>query len=147
MNIESLKTILTPPLEGLGLTLWGLECQTQGHRVVLRVFIDKDSGASITDCEKASRQMSAVLDVEDPFAGRFTLEVSTPGIDRQLFEPAQYQHYLGSVVKIKLAEPMEGRRKLKGTLVSIEGETVVLDVEGEAVSLPLNMIRKANLVC
>ena len=92
---------------------------------MLRVYIDSENGVGVDDCAKVSRQVSGVLDVEDPISGEYTLEVSSPGMDRPLFKLSQYQDYIGHVVQLRLRMPFDGRRKFKGVLNGIEDEDIV----------------------
>ena len=133
-------------VEGLGYDLWGLELAGAGKRTMLRVYIDQDAGVDIDDCAKVSRQLSSVLDVEDPIDGHYTLEVSSPGLDRRLFRPEQYEKLKGSRVKIHLRSPWEGRKRYQGLLCGLEGEDVVLRSGDEEYLFPLAEIDKARLV-
>lgn len=127
--------------------LWGVEHIVQGRFSVLRVYIDKDGdGITIDDCEKVSRQISGIFDVEDPIAGEYTLEVSSPGMDRPLFELSQFERYVGSVATVRLRTPLEGRRKFKGVIQKVEADVVCLLVDDKEYMLPASAIDKANLV-
>lgn len=146
MSSKALSDLFTPVIEALECELWGVELLPQGRRKMLRVYIDKPDGVGISDCEKVSRQISAVLDVEDPIAGEYTLEVSSPGMDRPLFEAAHFHKYVGEMIKLRLRTPYEGRRKFQGLLVGLEADDVVLRVEEEEFLFPLDAIDKANVV-
>ncbi len=113
---------------------------------MLRVYIDHENGISVDDCADVSHQVSAVLDVEDPIVGLYTLEVSSPGLDRPLFTEAHYERYLGQVAEIRLRSPLDGRRKYKGHLLSVRDGQVVIEVDGVEYSLALDNIEKAHLV-
>jgi len=143
---EKLRNIIKPAVEGLGYELVGIEFQGGTGNGLLRIYVDQADGISLGDCQAVSEQVSAVLDVEDPIAGRYTLEVSSPGLDRPLFEPQHFQRFSGHAVRIRLAAPLEGRRKWSGLLKGIENEWVVVEVEGEDVRLPLDAIEQARLV-
>ncbi len=143
---EELVKLLQPIVEGLGCVFWGLEFHGQGKRSILRVFIDSESGVTVEDCEKVSRQISAVMDVEDPVRDEYTLEVSSPGWDRPLFTEEQYIAYIGSVIELKLQVPFDGRRKFKGLLKSVEDAEVVIIVDDNEFTFPLEAIDKANVV-
>jgi len=145
-RIDQLHDLLQPSVEALGCELWGLEFQSQGRRSLLRVFIETERGVSIDDCERVSRQVSSVLDVEDPIAGEYTLEVSSPGADRLLFTLDQYRRFIGDVVSVRLRVPFEGRRNFKGRLKAIEGQDVVVEIDAEEFLLPIDAIEKANIV-
>jgi ribosome maturation factor RimP len=143
---EILHNLIEPVVESLGCELWGLEYLTQGRYTTLRIFIDGPNGVSLDDCEKVSRQVSAVMDVEDPIDGEYTLEVSSPGMDRPLYTAAHYARYLGETVNLRLRIAREGRRKFKGSIVKVEGEEVTLSVDGKDILIPVDSIDKANIV-
>jgi ribosome maturation factor RimP len=143
---QQLQVILAPAVTALGYEFWGLEYLTHARQAVLRVFIDSPNGITVEDCAKVSRQLSAVLDVEDPIAIEYALEVSSPGMDRPLFTLEQYQRYCGQHVKIRLRAPFEGRRNFSGRLVGVEAEDVVVVVDEHEFLLPIEMIDKAELV-
>ncbi len=142
-----LFTLIRPVVEGLGFVFWGLEFASQSHRSVLRIYIDKvGTGVTIDDCERVSRQVGAVLDVEDPIASRYTLEVSSPGWDRPLFTTEHYLSCVGEIIEIRLAVPFEGRRRFKGRLIQVENEEATLQIDEEQFCFPLESIDKANVV-
>jgi ribosome maturation factor RimP len=143
---QQLQVILAPAVTALGYEFWGLEYLTHARQAVLRVFIDSPNGITVEDCAKVSRQLSAVLDVEDPISIEYALEVSSPGMDRPLFTLEQYQRYVGQHVKIRLRAPFEGRRNFSGRLVGVETEDVVVVVDDHEFLLPIEMIDKAELV-
>lgn len=143
---EILHNLIDPVVASLGCELWGLEYLTQGRYTTLRIFIDGPNGVSLDDCEKVSRQVSAVMDVEDPIDGEYTLEVSSPGMDRPLYTPAHYARYLGETVSLRLRMAREGRRKFKGDIVKVEGADVTLNVDGKEILIPVDAIDKANIV-
>jgi ribosome maturation factor RimP len=143
---QQLHAILAPTVAALGYELWGLEYFTHGSQSVLRVFIDKADGIHVEDCALVSRQISAVLDVEDPIAGEYTLEVSSPGMDRPLFTLEQFGLYIGEQVRIRLRMPFEGRRNFSGRLVALENEDVVVSVDEHEYLLPFDTIDKAHIV-
>ena len=115
-------------------------------RQLLRIYIDHADGILIDDCEKVSRQISGVLDVEDPIAAEYTLEVSSPGMDRPLFTLTQFASHAGEQVKIKLRSPFEGRRNFQGLLRGVEEEDVVVQVDDHEFLLPIDLIDKANII-
>lgn len=141
---ESIKKLI----KSMGYEFVGCEELAQGGKTVCRIYADKADGISLDDCAKISHQVGALLDVEDPFAGRFALEVSSPGIDRPLFELDQYQQFIGREIKIQLHAPIADRRKYTGTLVQVDNDSVYLSVaEGsQKVELPFAAIKKANLI-
>lgn len=138
---------LRPTIEAMEVELWGIEYLMQGKQSTLRIFIEKESGVGIDDCEKVSRQVSALMDVEDIIPEAYTLEVSSPGLDRLLFDKSHYDICAGSLVKIRLKMNYQGRRNYKGRLVGIEGDEVVLRLdEKEEMLFPLETIDKAQVV-
>lgn len=137
--------MLQPAIEVLDLELWGIEYLTKGRSALLRVYIDSEEGVTIDDCEKVSRQISAILDVEDPIAGEYTLEVSSPGLDRPLFTAEQYAAYVGEVINVRLNSPIDGRRKFKGVLNSADPKTIVMTVDNQPVEILFSQIEKANV--
>ena len=146
-KLKQLEDILRPVVEGLGYEFWGIEFRSHGHRSKLRVFIDDaENGIAIDDCEKVSRQVSGVMDVEDPIQTEYTLEVSSPGMDRPLFRLEQYEAFIGHKVQIKLRMAFEGRRKFLGLIKGVEGDDVVVVVDDHEYLLPFDSIEKANIV-
>ena len=143
---EILHNMIAPIVASLDCELWGLEYLTQGRYTTLRIFIDAPAGVSLEDCEKVSRQVSSVMDVEDPIDGEYTLEVSSPGMDRPLYSVAHYARYVGETVNVRLRMARDGRRRFKGKIVKVENEDVLLEVEGKEVLLPVDAIDKANIV-
>lgn len=141
-----LDEMIRPVVEGLGFEFWGMEFVSQGKHSVLRVFIDSENGIMLEDCEVVSRQVSGVMDVEDPIAGEYALEVSSPGMDRPLYTLDQFERYAGHKVSLKLRMPFDGRRKFEGVLKGIEGSDVVIVVEDNEYLFPVDSIDKANVV-
>lgn len=143
---EQIAELIAPTVEALGLELWGIELQQQGKYSLLRVYIENhEDGVDIEDCEKVSRQVSALLDVEDPISGEYTLEVSSPGIDRPLFTAEQFGLYVGETVNIRLRTALQGRRKFKGVIERVNEGVVDLLVDGESVAIQLTDLDKANI--
>ncbi|ACJ28010.1 Conserved hypothetical protein [Shewanella piezotolerans WP3] len=138
--------MLKAPVEALGHELWGLEYIQAGKHSILRLYIDNEKGIFIEDCAETSRQVSAVMDVEDPISTEYTLEVSSPGVDRPLFTAEQYQLYIGETVKVQVTMPVAGSRNLKGTVIGIEGQMLTLSVDGNELIIALDNIRKGNLI-
>lgn len=146
-KLNKLDEILRPVVEGLGYELWGIEFRSQGHQSLLRLFIDdQNDGISVEDCEKVSRQVSGVLDVEDPIQSEYTLEVSSPGMDRPLFRLEQFDDWAGHQISIRLRMAYEGRRKFQGLLKGTEDGDVVVVVDEHEYLLPFESIDKANIV-
>lgn len=145
-KLEQLQALLAPVVEALGYVCWGVEYISQGRHSLLRVYIDHPDGILVEDCEKVSRQVSGVLDVEDPITNEYTLEVSSPGMDRPLFTLEQFAAHAGEQVKVKLRSPFEGRRNFQGLLRGVEDQDVVVQVDEHEYLLPIEMIDKANVV-
>jgi len=143
---QQLLELLAPTIEALGYEAWGLEYLAHGQQTTLRVFIDSPNGITVDDCAAVSRQVSALLDVEDPIAGEYMLEVSSPGMDRPLFTLDQFRRYSGEQVKVRLRSPFEGRRNFKGVLVGVEGDEVVVVVDEHEYLLPVELIDKAQVI-
>jgi ribosome maturation factor RimP len=137
--------LVDPIVLALGLELWGCELVRQGKYSLIRIYIDRESGVDITDCEKVSRQVSAVFDVEEPISGEYTLEVSSPGLDRPLYRIEQFEKYVASTVQLRLNKPRDGRKKFKGDLVRVVDDVIVLSVDGNDFEFPHNDIDQANL--
>ena len=138
--------LLEPSVTGFGYELVGVELEGSGEGSILRVFIDRDAGITVGDCEKASRQIGAVLDVEDPIPESYVLEVSSPGLDRPLLTADHFVRFAGHPVRLRTTEPMDGRRGWKGRLVGCrEGNVVVREGDEERI-IPLGLVGKANLV-
>ncbi len=146
-RIADIAAMLTPSVEALQLELLGVELAASGTSALLRLYIDAPGRTvAIEDCEAVSREVSAVLDVNDPIASHYTLEVSSPGIDRPLFSAAQFGKHIGESVKVTLQIPLNGRRRLQGVIVGVEGDDITLRTETAEVSLQHANIEKARLV-
>ena len=143
---QNLHEMLQGAIEDMGCELWGVECQRTGRFMTVRIFIDKEGGVSVDDCADVSRQISAILDVEDPIADKYNLEVSSPGLDRPLFSLAQYGRYLGQDIAIHLRIPVMERRKWQGKLERLENDMVILNVDGQEQTFAFGNIQKANVV-
>ena len=142
-----IATMLAPSVEALQLELLGVELAASGTNALLRLYIDAPGRAVvIEDCEAVSREVSAVLDINDPIASHYTLEVSSPGIDRPLFAVAQFAKHIGETVKLTLQIPLDGRRRLQGAIMGVDGDVVRLKTETAEVSVQHENIEKARLV-
>ena len=145
MKVE-LANLIEPTIEQLGYELSDLELKLGGRDGIVRVFIDKPDGVDLSDCEIVSRQLSALLDVEDPLSGHYRLEVSSPGLDRKLTKPAHFQRFTGEAVRVKLRFPVSGRRNFRGTLRAADDEKIEIEVDGEPHSLQIATIESARLI-
>jgi ribosome maturation factor RimP len=146
MTGDELQKLLEPTIEGLGYELTDLEVRLGSKGGLVRLTIDKSDGIDLEDCEKVSHAVSALLDVEDPVASNYNLEVSSPGLDRKLTKIEHFQRFEGETLKVSMRFPIEGRRRFRGILVSSNEENIVVEVDGESHSLPLVMIDTARLV-
>jgi len=142
----NVQKLIEPAVVSLGYELVGVEYLPQGKHSLLRVYIDTEQGITLDDCSRVSHQISGLLDVEDVIPGHYSLEVSSPGMDRPLFTAEHFQRFAGQLVKIRLSLPKDGRRKYSGVLRGMQDDDVVIVVEEQEVRLPLNTIEKANLV-
>lgn len=138
--------LFEPVISGMGYDLIEIEHFPNPKHGVLRLYIDKEGGVLIDDCSAVSRQISALIDVEDPVRGQFNLEVSSPGLDRPLRRVKDFQRFTGSKVKLKTAVPLEGQRNFSGRLLEANDEVVVIETDSEELSLPMNVIEKARIV-
>lgn len=143
---QNLQEMLQDAVEDLGCELWGIECQRTGRFMTVRLFIDKDGGVTVDDCADVSRQVSAILDVEDPIADKYNLEVSSPGLDRPLFTLPQFERYIGQDIAVHLRIPVMERRKWQGKLERIEKDMITLIVDDQEQILVFGNIQKANVV-
>ena len=143
---QKLTDMLRPAVEETGKELLGVEFISAGNNSVLRLFVDHENGINVDDCAEVSRQVGAILDVEDPISSEYNLEVSSPGVDRPLFELSHFQQVIGETVNVKLSMPLNGRRKFKGILTAIENDTLIVEVDGIDYELLINNGDKANLV-
>lgn len=131
----------------MGYEFVGMELQKQSRRrSILRIYIDSGNGVTLDDCTKVSRQVSAMLDVEDPIQGEYNLEISSPGLDRPLFEIAHYQKQIGNRIKVRLNSPLTDRRNFVGVLLRVEESNIHLLVGQEEVVLPFSSIDKAKVI-
>jgi ribosome maturation factor RimP len=142
---EKLATLIEPLLGQLGYELVDLEYVPGRTHAVLRVFIDRPEGVGLDDCERVSRELSALLDVEDPVPAGYTLEVSSPGLDRVLRTPAHFQRFVGERIWLELRAARAGRRRYTGRLEAFDGEGVELNVDGAMVRVPFAEISRARL--
>ena len=146
MTGEELQRLLEPTIENMGYELIDLELNLGGKSGIVRIFIDHPDGIGLDDCEKVSRVISALLDVEDPLPGHYNLEVSSPGLDRKLTKTEHFQRFIGETVKVHMRFPLEGRKRFRGTLVASDDGNIVVEVDGVSHTLPRAAIDSARLV-
>jgi ribosome maturation factor RimP len=142
-----IRQILDPILESMGLSLWDIEFQKHGPKWLLRIYIDRESGGvTLNDCEQVSRDLGTALDVEEIIKHAYTLEVSSPGLDRTLTKPEHYARFIGSVVKIKTFQAIEGQKVFRGKLLGVGDGVIKIELETSAVlEIPLSNITKTSL--
>jgi len=146
MKEEELNALLAPLIGDLGLELVGIEFSPGRVGSLLRVYVDApERPVTIDDCERASREISAALDVNDPVAGRYTLEVSSPGLDRPLFTPEHFTRFVGQAVKINVNLPLDGRRRFHGAIRGVDGDRIMIEQDGEPITIVHANIAKARL--
>jgi ribosome maturation factor RimP len=141
---ERLIELLEPPVAALGFEIADIDAHL-GRRGLLRVFIDREGGVTLDDCERVSEQLGAWLDVEDPLPGSYVLEVSSPGFDRRVRKLEHFARFAGELAKIELKDARNGRRRLSGRLKGTEGAEILVEVDGEVWRLDLNDIAVARL--
>src|SRR5690348_17724049 len=147
MDVQALATRIAPALDELGLECLGIEWLPGRGEGLLRLYIDREGEpVTVDDCEAASREVSALLDVEDPIAGHYVLEVSSPGLDRPLFSAEQFARFISDEAKVTLKLPRDGRRRLRGRIVAVTGERITLEVEGATMDVREDEIESARLV-
>jgi ribosome maturation factor RimP len=143
--LQEVRQIVEPILESQALELVDLEYQRESQGWVLRIYLDREGGVSLDDCAGISHEVGAVLEVKDLIPSSYTLEVSSPGLTRPLKRPEDFNKFRNQMVKIKLYEPLDGRKNFKGILLGLEGDRVRVEVEQQVYELPLQRIAKANL--
>jgi len=141
-----IETVIEPVVSGLGYEFVGAQFGQGENGQTLRVFIDTENGVVVEDCVAVSKQLSAVLDVEDTIKSAYQLEVSSPGVDRPLFTVSQFSAQKNEVVKVKMAVAVDGRRNFKGRLVDVENEAAIIEVDGIDYALPVSDVEEAHLV-
>jgi len=143
---HKLTAMLRPAVEETGKELLGVEYLSAGNHSVLRLFIDHENGIDVDDCAEVSRQVGAILDVEDPISSEYSLEVSSPGLDRPLFDKAHFEAVVNETIEVKISMPLNGRRKFKGKLIAVENDSLIVMVDNEEYELVISNIDKAHLV-
>ncbi len=144
---HAIETLLAPVIQSLGLELWGIDYRGGTGNGLLRVYIDvAERAVTLDDCERASREISALMDVHDPIDNQYTLEVSSPGLDRPLFKAEHFARFVGEVAKVEMEFPVDGRRRFQGAILAVNGDVVSLEHDGQTVDLAAASIQKAKLV-
>src|SRR5215475_14139233 len=143
MRNEELTELLAPVIADLGLECLGIEYSPSHGNSLVRVYIDcAERTVTVDDCETVSRQVSALFDVNDPIQGRYTLEVSSPGLDRPLYTAEQFARFVGQQAKIEVNLPLDGRRRFQGPILAVEGDTIVIEQDGAAVKIAGGNVHK-----
>lgn len=145
MKQKQLTTLIQPVVEDLGFDLWGIEYMPQKSGALVRIYIDHEQGISVDDCADCSREISALLEVEDPIKSAYVLEVSSPGMDRVLFNGEQFNDYLGDQAKVKLAQPVNGSRKIIGFIKSVNDDDITLVNDAGEYTFNMSNVMKARL--
>ena len=143
---RQLEELLTPVVQSLDCEIWGIELVRQGKHSKLRVYIDREEGVNVDHCAAISRHVSDLLDVEEFSQNPYTLEVSSPGMDRILFKTEQYEQSVGEQVEVRLRFPFEGRKKFVGVLAGIEDDSVLVQIDDEEFVLPLENVQRTRIV-
>ena len=143
---QRLNQMLDAPILALGFELWGIEFVRAGKHSTLRVYIDHQDGITVENCAEVSHQVSSILDVEDPITTEYNLEVSSPGMDRILFKPEQYARYIGEQLNLTLRIAVNNRRKFKGVISRVDGDNLLLSVDGNEETVAFANIQQANLI-
>lgn len=143
---DELAKLVGPVVTALGCELWAVEYHPGRRESLLRVYIDKSEGVDLDDCEAVSREVAAILDVEDPIPGAYRLEVSSPGLDRVLVKPEHFVRFAGEQARIELVAPVDGQRRFRGEVLGMEADVVLLRTSGGDVRLPWTQIDRARLV-
>ena len=145
MKQDKLSELLAPIIEDLGYRFWGIEYQVRKADALLRVYIDHENGISVDDCANVSHEISGILDVEEPITMAYILEVSSPGMDRILFSAEQFAEFSGQEVKIKLNQMVESRRKIKGRILSVDGQNITIAMDDGEITIEFDQIMRARV--
>jgi ribosome maturation factor RimP len=145
---DKIEVLIQPVIEDMGYELVGIEYIASGKHSILRVYIDSGQSIGLNDCETVSHQLSSIFDVEDPIMTQYNLEVSSPGVERPLFNIEHYQRFLGHDVKLRLLRSVNGQRKFNGTIGSVSeaNNSIELMTDTGSYKLDIELIEKANLV-
>ena len=142
----NLDTLLRPVVADMGYVFWGIEHLKEGRGSLLRIYIDSEAGIRLEDCERVSNRVAGVLDVEDPIAGGYRLEISSPGLDRLLFTPDQYEQFIGETVKVKLSRSHNNRKRITGRIERASAHEVVVNEAGTEFHISVDEIDRARIV-
>lgn len=143
---QTLLDLLQPEVSALGYELVGVESGQRGRRRWLRVYIDGPDGIGVEDCARVSDQLSGLLEVEQPVRGAYDLEVSSPGLDRLIFNVDQFRRFIGATVKLCLYQKQDGQRRYQGVLIAVDEAAVVIRSGGRELAMAHEQIKTARLV-
>jgi ribosome maturation factor RimP len=143
---QELETLLSPTVESLGCQIWGIEYKPQGRYTTLRIFIEHAEGISVEQCSEVSQEVSALLDVENQIKSAYTLEVSSPGMDRLLFKGEHYTSNVGQTIDVRLNFPFEGRRNFVGQIVGFKDDEVVMQIDDMEFCFPVENVQRARVM-
>ncbi len=146
IDSQSLESLFAPIIEGLGYDLWGIEYRSSQKHAHVKIFIDHADGITLDHCSEVSQQISAMLDVEDPISVPYTLEISSPGIERPLLKLEHYRRYIGAEIKVRLSWALEGRKNFKGELTAVEDDDITISLDSEEVSFSIDAVKRAHLI-
>ena len=145
-RVRDIERLIEPTVGAMGYELWGIDSNGNGVHEKLCVYIDSSSGIAVDDCEAVSRQVSGLLDVDDSFSDSYTLEVSSPGLDRILFKDNHFQMNIGQLLDIRMEVPLDGRRRVEARLVGVEDSELTVTVDDDEYLIPLERVRRARVV-
>lgn len=145
MSVDSIRAMIEPVIQRLGFELWDCQLHQSGSHSLLRVYVDRAEGITLDDCTRVSREIGAILDVEDAIKNRYHLEISSPGLERNLITLQHFQRYVGRTVKIKLRIARDGKKQLVGQIEKVIDGNIFLKTEDSVMSIMLNDIQRANL--
>ena len=146
MDTKYIKDILTEDIRSLGLDIWGIEFFGKHKNQTLRIYIDKKEGVFVEDCEKVSKHVIKLLDVENDFSNKYLLEVSSPGLDRKFFSERQYLDYIDSAIKVRYINNINKKLSVKGILSNVTKEGLLIESEEKRQKVPFSSIIQANLI-
>ena len=146
-SVEDLSSFIKPTIERMGYIYWGLQFNRYGRRSLLRIYIDHPDGITLDDCSAVSDQLSGVLDVEDLIRHAYTLEVSSPGIERPLLSNKHYELYIRAIIKVKSYKPFNNRKNFTGRLEAAGANSITLKLEQESIDIPYGAIKQGCLLC
>ena len=146
MDTNYIKEILTQDIKSLGCDIWGIEFFGKSRNQTLRIYIDNKEGISLEDCEKVSKHVLKILDVENDFSNKYLLEVSSPGLERKFFSKDQYKAYIDCAIKVRYINDLNKKTSINGTLTKTTTEDLLISSESEAIEIPFSSIIQANLI-